>query len=185
MTTIIDILEKCNEVYSNGNTYELTKNDIEVIKDELDIDVQSTLVNDVLYDTLYYATKEKYPADSFFNKLTSNNTGYGDEIVHTIPMGSMDELKTSDWDKWKVGHKKFLMSDKLDGCSVVLYYKNGKLDKAATRGHGKAGKCIKRHLSSISNIIYEIPYKDEIIISFYFHFKHKNSISFAQNCQNI
>ena len=57
--------------------------------------------------------------------MTSDNTGFGQDITHEIPMGSMEELKEGDLEKWTKGHDQFLISDKLDGCSLILTYENG------------------------------------------------------------
>lgn len=158
------ILEKCNEQYSNGLLYRLTGEDVLNISEDLLLDLEEDEVTDEIYDILYYTAKSKYPTDLFFTKLTSNNTGYGEEIVHETPMGSMDELKAGDWEKWSKGHKKFVLSDKLDGCSIILTYENGELKTAATRGRGLKGKDIMRHVKLIESIKKIIPYKDKVII---------------------
>lgn len=161
---IKNILEKCNEAYSNGDLYTLTDEDIKNIEEVLNLSVSQADVTDEIYDTIYYTAKSQYQNDPFFNKLTSNNNGYGEEITHTIPMGSMDELKTGDWDKWKIGHDKYILSDKLDGCSIILTYKNGNLYTAATRGRGLKGKDIMRHVNIINNIPKKINYMEELIV---------------------
>ena len=47
-------------------------------------------------------------------------------MIHEIPMGSMEELKEGDFEKWSKGHNQFMFSDKLDGCSLILTYNEGK-----------------------------------------------------------
>lgn len=158
------VLEKCNEAYSKGEIYIIKDYEIEPIEKEFNIKLPTLFVDDSLYDLLYYCAKEKWPEDPFFKKLTSNNTGFGVDIVHEIPMGSMEELKTGDWDKWNKGHKEYWVSSKLDGCSVILTYENGKLKLAATRGHGIKGKDCTRHIQHISNIPKTIPYTEKVII---------------------
>lgn len=146
------ILEKCNTAYSKGEVYSLEEYEVDVLKTTFDISVPSSQVDDFLYDNIYNAAKEKWPNAQFFNKLTSNNTGFGQDITHEIPMGSMEELKENDILKWKKGHNIFILSDKLDGCSLILTYKNGELKIAATRGHGTVGKDILRHIKYVENI---------------------------------
>lgn len=162
--TIIKILEKCNEEYSNGNVYILKEDEYKVIEETFNYEQKSLWMDDFWYDLLYASAKEKWPDDKFFSKLTSNNTGYGQEIIHKIPMGSMDELKEGDWEKWSKGRNTFMLSDKLDGCSIILTYEDGKLKTAATRGKGLKGKDIKRHADLISTIKQEIPYKEKVIV---------------------
>ena len=146
---IKSILEKCNESYSKGEVYFLKDDEYPIIEKELGITVPYLDVDDSLYDILYFCAKEKWPEDIFFNKLTSENTGYGQDIIHEIPMGSMEELKEGDLEKWTKGHDQFLISDKLDGCSLILTYENGELTVAATRGHGTKGKDIMRHVQNV------------------------------------
>ena len=160
---IKEILEKCNEAYSKGEVYFLKDNEYPIIEKEFNITIPYLDVDDSLYDILYYCAKEKWPNDLFFNKLTSENTGYGQDIIHEIPMGSMEELKEGDLEKWTKGHDQFLISDKLDGCSLILTYENGELTIAATRGHGTKGKDIMRHVQNVG-FPKKINYKDKIII---------------------
>ena len=162
--TIKQVLEKCNEAYSKGEVYIIKDFEIEPIEKEFNIKLPTLFVDDSLYDVLYSYAKDKWPEDSFFKKLTSNNSGYGIDIVHEMPMGSMEELKTGDWDKWNKGHKEYWVSSKLDGCSVILTYENGQLKIAATRGHGTVGKDCMRHVKYITNIPHTIPYKEKVII---------------------
>ena len=163
-SVIKEVLEKCNEAYSKGEIYTIKDTEIKRIEEVFDIKLPTLFVDDNLYDLLYLRAKEKWPDDQFFKKLTSNNTGFGVDVVHEIPMGSMEELKTGDWDKWNHGHKEYWVSSKLDGCSVILTYINGKLQLAATRGHGTKGKDCTRHIRFISNIPTTIPYTEKVII---------------------
>ena len=160
---IKSILEKCNESYSKGEVYFLKDDEYPIVEKEFNITIPHLDVDDSLYDIIYYCAKEKWPEDSFFNKLTSNNIGYGQDIIHEIPMGSMEELKEGDLEKWTKGHEQFLISDKLDGCSLILTYENGELTIAATRGHGTKGKDIMRHVQNVG-FPKKISYKDKIII---------------------
>ena len=149
---IKDILEKATSSYSEGVFYTLNQTEKNEIESILGITISKLELTDDIYDNIYYTAKQKWPNDPYFNELQAENTGYGVEIVHREPMGSMNELKTGDWVKWKGNHKKFLLSDKLDGCSIILTYHNGKLFSAATRGKGIKGKDIMRHVEHVSNI---------------------------------
>lgn len=164
MNTILSILEKCNEFYSKGQVYCLKDDEVNILETEFKISLPTTLVDDLIYDTIYYMAKEKWPNDKFFNKLTSDNTGFGQDITHEIPMGSMEELKENDILKWKKGHTSFILSDKLDGCSLILTYENSELKIAATRGHGTVGKDILRHIKYVKNIPMKIKCKQKIIV---------------------
>ena len=164
MNTILSILEKCNESYSKGQVYCLKDDEVNILETEFKISLPTTWVDDSIYDTIYYMAKEKWPNDKFFNKLTSDNTGFGQDITHEIPMGSMEELKENDILKWKKGHTNFILSDKLDGCSLIFTYENSELKIAATRGHGTVGKDILRHIKYVENIPMKIKCKQKIIV---------------------
>lgn len=161
---IKNILEKCNEAYSKGEFYVLEPEDTMVIEQALDLVAPLDEVTDQIYDAIYYTAKDLWPDDPFFNKLTSENTGFGQDIVHEIPMGSMEELKENDFDKWSKGHEQFMISDKLDGCSIILTYIDGRLKIAATRGHGTKGKDIMRHVKYIPNIPEKIDALGKLIV---------------------
>lgn len=161
---ILNILNNCKTAYSLGETYVLSENEKKILNSELNIGLLEDKVDDFTFDLIYSEAKRLWPDDQYFNELTSENLGYGVDVKHKEPMGSMDELKSGDWDKWKVGHNEFILTDKLDGCSVVITYKGGKLVQAATRGRGLVGKCIMRHLYRIRNMVFDIPYTDEIVV---------------------
>lgn len=161
---IKNLLDKCNQAYSNGEFYTITEDDVYMLDSILDIVVNKEEVSDNMYDIIYNTAKEKWPTDPYFDKLTSDNTGYGIDVIHEIPMGSMEELKEGELVKWVKGHDTFTISDKLDGCSLVLTYEYGKLKVAATRGHGTKGKDITRHINFVSNVPQEIKYNDKIIV---------------------
>ena len=99
MNTILSILEKCNESYSKGQVYCLKDDEVNILETEFEISLPTAFVDDSIYDIIYFMAKEKWPNDKFFNKLTSDNTGFGQDITHEIPMGSMEELKEGDLEK--------------------------------------------------------------------------------------
>ena len=162
--TIQNIIDKANEAYSNGDVYVLSTTELSFVNNILDLDIKETTLVDSVYDIIYSKAKEKWSNDPYFNQLQSTNSGFGVSIKHDEPMGSMEELKTGDWDKWKGNHKRWLQSDKLDGCSLILTYKDGKLFTAATRGRGVEGKCILRHVPSITNIPQTISVKNYLVV---------------------
>lgn len=161
---IKNILRNANLKYSEGEVYTMTSEELSIVNKALKLDLSTLDLVDSVYDIIYNKAKEIWPNDKFFAELQAENAGYGKEIVHSEPMGSMEELKEGDWAKWKGNHKLFLQSDKLDGCSLILTYENGKLKTAATRGKGIKGKCIMRHVPFISNIPQSIAIPVNIVI---------------------
>ena len=161
---IKNIIRAANLAYSEGNFYSLSEDELSTVNRILNLDLTNVELVDSVYDIIYNKAKELWPDDKFFKELQAENAGYGKEIIHSEPMGSMEELKEGDWDTWKCGHKHFLQSDKLDGCSIILTYKDSKLYSAATRGRGIKGKDIMRHIPFISNIPQEISYNDTLVV---------------------
>lgn len=99
----------------------------------------------------------------------TQNVGYTvvDEIKKTVldhPMLSLDKTKSSSDLRKFAGNSPCILSVKCDGLSTSLYYKNGKLTKASTRGNGEEGSDVLTNVLTISNIPHEIPYKEDLII---------------------
>ncbi|MBO4622299.1 MAG: hypothetical protein J5691_00205 [Bacilli bacterium] len=161
---IKNIIKSANLAYSEGGVYVLCQEDLAEVNKILGLELTENRLVDSVYDIIYAEAKKKWPDDKFFKELQAENSGYGKEIIHSEPMGSMEELKTGDWDKWKVGHHLFLLSEKLDGCSIILTYQEGKLFSAATRGRGIKGKDIMRHIPFISNIPQTITNMDTLVV---------------------
>ena len=84
--------------------------------------------------------------------------------AHESPMLSLDKTKDRealrDWLKGKEG----LLSWKLDGLTIVLTYRDGKLFKAVTRGNGEVGEVITPNAMTFVNLPHVIPYKGELIL---------------------
>lgn len=83
---------------------------------------------------------------------------------HERPMLSLD--KTKDRDElagWLQG-REGLLSWKLDGLTIVLTYREGKLLKAVTRGNGEIGEVITGNARVFKNIPLQISYTGELIL---------------------
>jgi DNA ligase (NAD+) len=83
---------------------------------------------------------------------------------HIIPMGSLDKVNTEEgiinWiTKYKHEGKGYLIEEKLDGFSIELVYKEGKLVNAITRGDGIQGEDILRNVMRMHNVSTNLPIK--------------------------
>ena len=83
---------------------------------------------------------------------------------HTMPMGSLNKAKGMDpFSSWltgcgaEVGRKTLFVSDKLDGISIGMYYVDGKLVQAITRGDGEEGEDITRNVVKMQGVVTRIP----------------------------
>ena len=63
-----------------------------------------------------------------------------------------------------MGDQKVLMSWKMDGLTVVLTYRDGKLYKAVTRGNGEVGEVITNNAKVFKNVPVQIAYQGELIL---------------------
>lgn len=83
---------------------------------------------------------------------------------HESPMLSLDKTKDRKaLAEWLDG-RKGLLSWKLDGLTIVLTYRGGRLEKAVTRGNGEIGEVITGNARVFKNIPLQISYTDELIL---------------------
>ena len=161
----LDILKDCSQTYYIMGEYKvLNESECKIIEEELGEDIfqlYNVEVTDGIYDMLYEKAFNKWPDNPFFKLVGSKEVTDGSKVKFDRPMGSMDELKEGDWIKWA---KKdyYVVSSKLDGLSVKLFYHKGVLVQAASRGDGFEGSDITRHILQISNIPHKIYIKDDI-----------------------
>jgi len=124
-------------------------------------------VDDAEYDRLFDRLSElealhpelKQP-DSPTSRVGSDLTGTFPEVQHTIPVLSLDKAyQTGEVDAWirrtteKAGKPlSFVVEEKIDGVSIVLYYEQGVLVRAVTRGNGYAGNDITGNVKTIGSV---------------------------------
>jgi len=75
----------------------------------------------------------------------------------TLRRGSLNKAQSNDetvsWHKSCGSGGSLLWSDKCDGISIALYYKDGKLEQAVTRGDGEVGEDITRNVVKMKGIV--------------------------------
>ncbi len=112
--------------------------------------------------------EEKYPE---FKRPDSPTVRVGGEVIegfnkvtHEVPMLSLsnvfNESEIIAFDervKKEVPNPKYVCELKIDGLSVSLLYKNGKLVRGATRGDGVTGEDITHNVKTIKNIPLSLP----------------------------
>lgn len=57
-----------------------------------------------------------------------------------------------------------MLSWKMDGLTIVLHYKNGKLEEAITRGNGDIGEEITNNAKAFANIPLCISYMGDLVL---------------------
>ena len=129
-------------------------------------EIMSNFEYDALYDELVALEKE---TGVVLASSPTVNVGY--EVLselpkerHEKPMLSLDKTKDVQALKEWVGNQKTILSWKLDGLTIVLTYKNGKLDKAVTRGNGEVGEVITNNAKVFKNVPLSIAYQGELVL---------------------
>ena len=131
---------------------------------------ENSEISDYEYDRLFDELKLKEDETGFCLANSPTRTvGYTvqsrlQKSVHDYPMLSLDKTKSSDDLIKFVGNRKALVMLKLDGLTVAITYKNGKMSKAETRGDGVIGEDITENAKTFSNLPLEIPYKGKIVV---------------------
>ena len=131
-----------------------------------DREIMSNFEYDELYDEL--AALEKKTGIVYAGSPTVQ-VGY--EVLselpkerHETPMLSLDKTKDPEalaaWLKDREG----LLSWKMDGLTIVLTYREGRLFKAVTRGNGEIGEVITNNAKVFRNIPLAISYPGEMTL---------------------
>ncbi len=106
------------------------------------------LITDDQYDQL-----ERYVANKYPSLAPEKNTGAPVRgRTHKLPiqMGGLTQLHDeTQLMLWLVPGQQYVISDKLDGNSILLHYVDGKFTAALTRGDGKMGKDVTTHVQSM------------------------------------
>ena len=131
-----------------------------------DREIMSNFEYDKLYDEL--TELEKETGVVLANSPTAS-VGY--EAVETLPkerhetpMLSLGKTKSrEDLRDWLAGNPAIL-SWKLDGLTIVLTYREGKLAKAVTRGNGEIGEVVTNNARTFKNLPLQISFQGELIL---------------------
>ncbi|MCI8549661.1 MAG: NAD-dependent DNA ligase LigA [Lachnospiraceae bacterium] len=121
---------------------------------------------DRLYDELLTLEKE---TGITLSKSPTVQVGYellGElpKETHESPMLSLDKTKEAGALAEWLGDKEGLLSWKLDGLTIVLTYRDGRLFKAVTRGNGEIGEVITNNAKVFANVPLSISYRGELVL---------------------
>ena len=138
-----------------------------------------SLVSDSEYDRLtdrLIALEKEHPEfqhpDSPTKRVGSDLTNDFPEVRHTIPVLSLDKAYSDeavlDFFSRSVqkegGALTFAAEEKIDGISMVLYYENGMLRRAVTRGNGEVGNDVTPNIMTIKAVPLSLPEKLDIAV---------------------
>ena len=118
-------------------------------------------ITDAEYDALVDELRNIEPDNPVLLEVGSTPS-YGRKVTHSSPMGSLDKDTTSSgivaWhSKYSAKGHKVAVTPKIDGTSLRLNYKNGRLDEGATRGNGTIGQDVTDNVKMIASIPKTIP----------------------------
>jgi DNA ligase (NAD+) len=124
-------------------------------------------ISDREYDRMFdelVELEKKYPElvleNSPTKRVGSDLDNTFPEKEHTIPVLSLDKEYTGEeLEKWLTKTIKnanrelsFVVEEKIDGASIVLYYKTGQLESALTRGNGIVGNDVIENVRTIKQV---------------------------------
>lgn len=131
-----------------------------------DREIMSNREYDALYDELQSLEQE---TGIVLTNSPTVSVGYEavDELPkerHESPMLSLGKTKSrEELRDWLQG-KAAILSWKLDGLTIVLTYRDGKLAKAVTRGNGETGEVVTNNARTFKNIPLSIPFTGELVL---------------------
>lgn len=129
-------------------------------------EIMSNFEYDKLYDELEALEAETGVVLAGSPTVT---VGYGSvkelpKQAHEKPMLSLGKTKSrEELQDWLLD-KEALLSWKLDGLTIVLTYKDGKLANAVTRGNGEVGEVVTENARFFMNLPLQIGFKGELIL---------------------
>ena len=129
-------------------------------------------ISDYEYDALFRELEElekQYPELDDPNSPTKRVGGMVldsfEKFTHTRAMLSLaDVFSKEELESWldkiidQYGAIEFCVEQKIDGLAMSLYYENGQLIRAVTRGDGVTGEVVTNNVRTIKTIPLKIPY---------------------------
>ena len=131
-----------------------------------DSEIMSNYEYDRLYDELTELEKE---TGVILSNSPTVRVGYEavDDLPkerHEKPMLSLGKTKSREELRDWLNEKDALLSWKLDGLTIVLTYRDGKLAKAVTRGNGEVGEVITGNARTFVNLPLNIGFQGELVL---------------------
>jgi len=116
-------------------------------------------ISDAEYDALYLklvSLERQHPAlidpDSPTQRIGAKSTGFGKVKHEDKRMLSLDNMKTAEDVINYLGHEEVVLEPKIDGASLKLFYRKGRLVQAVTRGNGMEGDDVTANARTIMTV---------------------------------
>ena len=130
----------------------------------------NTIMSDAEYDKLYSELEALEQetgviiAGSRTQSVGFEVTSYLPKVRHPRRMLSLDKTKSRDELREWLGEHEGFLSWKLDGLTLCLYYDNGSLTQAVSRGNGEVGEDMTANARHIKGIPLQIPFKGHLAL---------------------
>lgn len=144
-------------------------NELEYLLDKYSLEYYdgNSTIPDSEYDKLFNELKDlynKYPqfndtTKSFIYKVGNKPNKEYKVQRHLEKMYSLDNVYNKEQLSnflSKVNDTEYIVEEKYDGLAVEIYYTNGKLDLALTRGDGRFGEVITDNIKYVNNVPLEV-----------------------------
>jgi DNA ligase (NAD+) len=125
-----------------------------------------SLMSDADYDKLKDKLRKLDPNNTIFTKVGAKVEAHRSEVKLNMHMGSQNKANTEEeFFKWynKTGEQ-VVISDKQDGSSMEIVYKDGKLNRVSSRGDGITGLDLTQNALLWSNLPKTVNINGQLIV---------------------
>lgn len=147
-------------------------------------------ISDAEFDKLWDELKLLDPANPILHKVGADSGNFA-KAPHVMPMGSQEKAASpEEFLEWAQKHNypEYLVEFKLDGASLELQYKDGRLLRAVTRGDGSVGDVITDNAVKMQGVVPVLEnsnftggIRGEVIMT---HYVHDKFFADKANCRN-
>ena len=147
-------------------------------------------ISDAEFDKLWDELKLLDPANPILHKVGADSGNFA-KAPHVMPMGSQEKAASpEEFLEWAQKHNypEYLVEFKLDGASLELQYKDGRLLRAVTRGDGSIGDVITDNAVKMQGVVPVLEnsnftggIRGEVIMT---HYVHDKFFADKANCRN-
>ena len=147
-------------------------------------------MDDQTWDNLYFQlidwvnTHPNMLEDSFLDEIYFRTVSKLEKVEHNHPMLSLQKTKSLNEIEAFCDDKKCIAMLKMDGLTCSLYYENGKLIKAETRGNGYIGEDITHNAMVIPSIPKRIDFLGGLVVDGEIICKYNDFEPFAAQYKN-
>ena len=148
------------------------------------------VISDAAFDALWDELGRLAPNHELFEEVGADSAVGREKRDHVMPMNSQEKAADDDaFRAWagRVGFDEFLVQYKLDGASLELQYRDGRLKYGVTRGDGIVGDDVTGNVRKMRGVPTRLPndytgaVRGEVIME---HAVHRARYPDKANCRN-